>query len=850
MITIGRYNPLTSSMREVALANTYLEVYLREHNPTFRGYPLVKVEAGLADKVGDDKTLKAKLPEAQDRLRDILTSGLVWDDVRYVLYMAGSSDSRNAVAVLVNQQLLPGFDAWLRLRHGEDGWSVADSASNNTAAKVGVYRAMSSLSTYRDDEILGDIDIRKVGVFKDISTEVVHDFIEVDDDRKDMLRTVGSTVQKTTDGISFVLVDDAGMTDAERASFDASCESRTIRPYFKGLGVVVRRGAVAKAAQAMGVLPTATTIFGEVVDLTALDMISFGSVFKWSKQVPDLQAWNRFQEGFIANGHRFGACVMDHDARADLPYQQFQTTLANASEVESLAQRSVDLLNSYKKPRNAARLLPRAIGKAMRLYPDLLGDEYVSDLLKDSYVRRLMRVRAGRVPRLARYHFAAPDPAYVLGKELQLSDEELKQFCIPGIEPAKPGKVELGYVVCRKYKTGTKVSITRSPHLDNAHLIRIVINPDDLPEDVRGLYTGNTMYFSAWDCAMTQLQMDYDGDHVCVVDDPEFVLLAARSLVRQGTKPLLYGAAPANPGKVTRKMMTDLVMGMKPAPVGIYAFALAKLWAQGSVDMELDAPLVKACNLCIDAAKNGGVKDSARVSGILKATRSIPLPAFLAYRKAATPEEARKLLDGSKKFGFAPASCVDQYSAYVAARTDEELHVEGEGTYEFRWKTLCDPSAPCKRIDGLAGKNGFFNSLCFDSEAELKMLEAKPKELDLIREEESMRIRRETLQWGAQHGYTPWEILNALVIGVYARKDSTAGTKELKRVLWTAFGDMICLAIQKNLELPEDQRPDDSDDIQEDAGFAMDDAPEFFLSDEDLLAMDPGETDEQDWDLA
>ncbi|MBQ1579712.1 MAG: hypothetical protein IIZ86_01095, partial [Firmicutes bacterium] len=556
-----------------------------------------------------------------------------------------------------------------------------------------------------------------------------------------------------------------------------------------------RRGHWVRAMQAQGLNPVQKDFEGVERDLRDLQLITFKSVYKACKcrPLPKLEAkglsnWQAYVSEFKRLGHEFRVCVKDHDKLSSVPYQQFQTMLLEGEDLQWVTDRSVERLSAYKDPHHASHLLPVHMGKVARIWHDVMADEFVREQVDRAYVARRWQMLGGRVPAMMRYKFVAMDPVAIM--------QGLCHAKVTGLIPAK-------HVACNAYKPGKVLDVTRSPHFDNAHLLRRVFEP----QAFAGLYTGKTMFFSCKDIAMTTVQMDFDGDHGGVDEDETWVKIVRKSIAKTQNVPLYYVAKGSKPSeRVTKDECVRMLSNIEPAPVGLYAFTLNKIYATGRYDARDIAFATEGGNTCIDAAKyitgNSGEMTGRGAAQVLAAYKGVKNPLFVAYAKSS-PFVEGSLAKRMANCEFYETSALDRYSAEIMRRTDAKLVMNGEESFQFRWKMLCAVTGTKLSIPEVA--KVFEQEVFRHKKEEEAMGSALNEELfEEFLSEEMQRIRSAVFAAGTSVGASLDEIVNAVVVTAY-RAGSKAVATQMKRVMWMAFGDLLLKNVQANLRVSAEE---------------------------------------------
>ena len=731
-------------------------------------------------------------PEAQKKLSKELREGTEG----YKVAFGGSSDIRKAQHVDILDKYLKQVVEWATC-----GINMRRNILPN---KYAVYlgTSLSASTKWKDSTILPEINIDNVAIVNDVNVDVegIFDVVENGTVRRER-RTV---TNKITDGLAIGIANDENLTREEARELIKNLNTFTFREKgsgWKGAMVWILRSGFIRFLDDRNYGYEIVDAFGNKRDVRELQLIAHVSVFKWFKAVDN---WKEYIDGFKKYKHEFRVCVKDHNAISDMPYQQFQTLLATKEETAKLVTRTVTKMSEYEDITKAHFLLPKAVGQVAKIYPALLKESYVAEELQKTWSSKRQALAGGRLPNMVHYRFAAPDIVAVIeglfGKEVK------------GVIPPR-------HIICNKIAEGKDVDITRCPHLDNAHCLRRSFKPDAVTE---WLFTGTTVYFSCHDASMNIMQMDFDGDHVAVCEDEDIIELARKSIKKNGNKPLFYEAKSSKPSaEVTDEQIIDLFEHLNAAPVGLYANALTKVWANASRDgltqsqLYQVALLTEGGNTCIDAAKNSAASAGDQASAtttLLKELREVEKPMFMAYAKTSA-QDHRAFADFASKCKIYD-SCVDQYSQEVIRLLPAKPEIEGLENLTFDWHVLTSGKAVRRATEGLITPKGLrgtdceglFNKLAYQKAkdaAEINKLDGNDK-LVLMNElnvESREKIRNAVFAWAAEHGYDNQTVLDSMIMMIHVQTDAMPKTTaQLKRVLWDSFGDEILANVRNNIE--------------------------------------------------
>ena len=745
----------------------------------------------------------------QDMLENAIQYGIQYNAVVYVPVMAGASNMRNAKSLWCDSRFVDIVRKWFCL----DVNTRALSA--NKAAKYAALTMSSSMpwgEAFPDNGMYGlyqKIDINRVAVFKDTKNEVLGFFDEVFPDHVNPTKKM-SIEAKFTDGMSLYVVDDSKLTPNQRQRVIRNMEAFTFRAaWFKGLAVPVLKSTLCQWFLDHDKSMLIKDFWGNVVNLRDLQLISFATTFKAAKVIP---SWEDFKKTFKEFDREFFVCVTAHSRKLDIPYQQMQTVEFDGGEIKQIVDRHYEMIHAYTDAENAPKLLSGDMGKVVALVPELMNFWFIRQQMQTAYANKRRKVLGGRYM-LASYNpFAAPDPVAVL--------EHLSGMTISGqIAPKQ--------VSCRLFDE-KRIDVTRCPHLDHAHAVRDNIHV----KEYEGLYLGNTCFFAIGDSTMPLLQMDYDGDHVNVTDDPIIVNAALRTSKHYGNAPLTYPAMDAGNADAGKRIdFKRLLVNIKAAPVGLYANTLTKVWAGkkpseegGFIEIhDAVAYLTRRANTCIDAATHGDDSSSGEADALVKKLSKTPLPYFHKFAKGKLNTNGVDVVPqkSDDKYMVYDTSCLDAMTVELEKRLDKILHVAGyDGEQLLRMSKeqiailKVQTGKPDMRIENLIrtpmnhsdDEGGLFNQIAkrrADEWGQLNENNSLEHVSELDNDTAALALQ-EIETFANKAGYTLDDAYNAIVNELFKNLKYDAEKPkflpQLHRTFWVVFGKKALETVLTNLE--------------------------------------------------
>ena len=722
-------------------------------------------------------------------------NGLILGDKMFNIFAAGSSDIRKATDLWVRHDILALVGHWCMC-----GLNTKDIklAINKYMAYIGLLMSASKPFI----KVFGKkINIRRVAVIKDaeIVVEAICDYVQAE---KGVTREVARRlVINAFDGMGIIRKD---MTKGE------ACTLRG--PWLKILAVPYDWSKLFAFCVERGIKAAFVDFWGNEVSLKDVDLIITESCFKTVKLY---KSWDQYQTAFEELGHEIRVCVREHAPRIKgLPYQQGQTLMGTEDDAISFAQHAKKTVYKFHETKGAAKLLRGAHQQAALMYPALMTESHTKRALQEMYTTKRNDMLGGRIPELGYNAFLAPDPVAFAEHLFGL--------------PIK-GYLKAGECFCSNCDEGI-VDVTRSPHLDNAHVL--LVNVKEMPFAV-----GPTMYINIWDTTTIQLRADYDGDHVWYSQDKHLLDLVNRTFEQLKNIPVDWDVAKAEKVAITKSAIANFCINLiHGSEIGLYADALTKMWNTG-YDRDVCDWLTFAANVLIDAAKHASVK--IKKPEAVQALNQVQLPLFAMYAKAdadrpvgdywlkerqVMTRNGIKILPPRCKY---TGSFLDMYSKNIQENVPEILKVEGleEEVFDVT-KMMIDAHRKIGKFSGLSKKGiydaeigkyvdcGVFQDIAFRHSTEWNSLVGDSSFFTHRSEWEAAvakAARKEILDW-AYAQYPDVErtpemderiesaCYDIIVRNVFTAKMSDGMDTVIKQAFWRIYGDKCVKVLKQNLD--------------------------------------------------
>ena len=777
MDTIVKYTVASNTYENVAV---FSSEFTRKLETLGVEDAIVKICAEVPS--GKKSDVEAMEAEVKTKLTHWCVNGFEHNGYKYFPFEAGSSDIRKATSLWLREELLPIMGKWC----------LCGLETKNIKLAINKYMAYLGLLSSASKsfaEVFGrTIDIRRVAIIPDGSVTV-----------NSVVDLVGGDVTKNVDRSCEINAFDGFGIIRRTLTNGESCTLRG--PWLKAFVQAVNFKDVAVFAYENGIKPEFKDFWGNTVRLADVDVILTESCFKAAKLY---QSWTQYQDAFEQMGHTICVCVREHEPRLKgMPYQQGQTLKGTEDDALHFMQHAKSTVFKYHEPKEAARLLRGDHRAAARMYPALLNEKHTAKCVQEKYASKRMDMLGGRIPELGYNAFLAPD---LVAFVEHLFGLEIKGF------------LKAGECCCHAAHEGA-VDVTRSPHLDNAHVV--LMNNMDMP-----FCEGPTMFINILDMTTIQLRADYDGDHVWYSQDEYLLDLVDRTFEQLKNIPIDWDVGKAEKVSITKSaicgFITNLLHGSE---IGIYADTMTKMW-NSKYDRDVCDWLTYAGNVLIDAAKHAAVKIDKPEP--VKALSAVPLPEFARYAKADAEHPANDpYWDEIRKYTGTPRvqysrSFLDMYSKAIKENIPEVLTIDGLEDEIFD-PTMLMLKADRKQIPGLFKKGhynmetgtyedvGLFQDIAFRHTEEWNSL-MNTDGAKLHRDEWEAERKHEALQEivyycrGKYANYDLTRVSDDAILDaaydsicrfVFTAKMTDGMDTVVKQCFWLLFGDRVVKALEQ-----------------------------------------------------
>lgn len=472
-----------------------------------------------------------------------------------------------------------------------------------------------------------DFNIDQCIVVNDFEAKVFGEF--------DYINDVTYEIERVTDYADISHTDGAGMVDPSILSHNSMIRM----PWIKGLlGVFKWRELI----QENGWSSKIVDIYGKEYDVFEDDIyiIFTKSQFKlWQYY----NSWDDYKECF--KKHHCQACLCnteeDRIKNAHINYQMLQTlTDFTDDELYEIAKKSIDKLNNICSSEETLKsffgvtpynMNPTSLQQAIKLYPSLINDPYMKEVIRGMKNSLVKMYKAGRLEVDGKYTFVLPD--FYAACEYWFGHIENPDGLLKDKE-----------VYCNLFMQADELDCLRSPHLFKEHAIRInMASRKYATQQMKKYFDTHAIYTSCHDLISRILQFDVDGDKLLVVSDKTLIKVAKRNM--NDIVPLYYIMKKAKPTKINQNSLYNgLMAAFKYGNIGMYSNDISKIWNSETFVNGTDEEKKTAVNVvkllcmennyCIDGAKTLYMpKRPKHIHTLISSFTKEKLPAFFQFAK-------------------------------------------------------------------------------------------------------------------------------------------------------------------------------------------------------------------------
>lgn len=692
--------------------------------------------------------------------KDLSYFGFIFKGERYRYYTSSAGQIRKKKALFIKEALWNQYEKTIMCGLTID--KINEMGGNNVNKHL-AYMALTNTAA----DWWKEFDIERTIVIDDFETDVIGVVDFIDDETYTITRKEMPVPIPHTDGVGMILPS----LLQKNAMFRA--------PWMKGLLGVFDYIEFIRQHE---LPPVIRDIYGKEHNLIEEDIqiIFTKSQFKMHKYY---HSWEEYKTYFKSCHCLAGLCNMEEERvkNAHINYQMLQTlTDITEEEIQLITfrsgQRIKNICSSPDAMKEALGITPynnrlTPFQQSVKLYPALLNDTYVKDMLRDIKNSLLRKYRSGKLEISGKYTFVLPDFYAAC------------EHWFGGVRYPK-GLLEDREVYSRLMKHYEKLDCLRSPHLYREHAIRRNTAHKTYGERRSQLdkwFNTNAVYTSSHDLISKILQFDVDGDKLLLVGDSTLLAAAERNMT--DTAPLYYNMKKAAPTKLTKEHIYEgLNQAFVHGNIGLYSNDISKIWnsdvfRNGTESEKKEAVdciklLCMENNFCIDAAKTLYMPKRpdwfrTKLSGFTKQK----LPAFFEFAKDKTPEQVAPRNE----------SFVNKLYTYIP---DQPINTRALKTDAIDFRVMMSSSS-----------NG--TAHCPQKAAELyNKLNRTYRYKINMQDEDTGNMRHVYLQLKEefmQLGYDEATLTDMLAEHLYG------GKKRYKELLWFCFGQTLLNNLKANL---------------------------------------------------
>ena len=727
-----------------------------------------------------------------DIIKDLIYHGFTYKGEKYIYFTSSAGQIRTKKTVFIKESIWKKYEKTIMCGLTID--SINAKGGNNPNKHL-AYMALTNSAT----DVWKEFDIDKTIVIDDFETDVYGTYDLVDD--------ADYSIRRVSDYVPIAHTDGAGMMLP--FAFGKEQKNQMVRlPWIKGLlGVFDFK----KFIEVNGCSSKIKDIYGKTWDIVE-DDIQVIFTKSQTKMWKYYDSWEQYKIYYKYYNCTAGYTNKEEDKIKDatINYQMLQTlTEANDSDIDKIIKKSNDklknLCSSIQSMKSAFGITPDScednmtyLQRAIRLYPDLMNDEWLKIILRQIKDSMVKNYKAGSLSINGKYTFLLPD--FYAACEYWFMDNKNPNGLLNDQE-----------VFCWLFRKTKEIDCLRSPHLYKEHAIRknIAWNGDkEKQQQIKEWFTTDAVYTSCKDLISKILQFDVDGDKSLVVADENIIEVAKNSI--KDIVPLYYNMRKASPIQLNNKTIYEgLNAAFVGGNIGIYSNNISKIWnsdifINGSVEEKQNAiNLIKLLcmenNFVIDYAKT--LYKPQRPDYIHEKITDFTnnkLPHFFTYAKDKTIDQVEYIND----------SFVNKLESKII---NPRINSRSIGLQSIDYtKLVSNPDIECRVV---FNKNGKINEELSDPmivkyfelnqqyHFKVNMECAELSRGDLLNNTQYKqdlffkRIANEIRSELSKFSYNESEIVDILVKFLYHIKPS-----KHKSVLWFCYGKNIFENIEKNIK--------------------------------------------------
>lgn len=727
-----------------------------------------------------------------DIIKDLIYHGFMYKGEKYIYFTSSAGQIRTKKTVFIKESVWKKYEKTIMCGLTID--SINAKGGNNPNKHL-AYMALTNSAT----DVWEEFDIDRTIVIEDFETNVYGTYDLVDD--------TDYSIKRVTDYVPIAHTDGAGMMLPH--AFGKEQKNQMVRlPWIKGLlGVFDFK----KFIEVNNCSTKIIDIYGKTWDIIE-DDIQVIFTKSQTKMWKYYDSWEQYKEYYKHYNCTAGYTNKEEDKIKDatINYQMLQTlTEATDDDIDRIIDKSnnklKNLCSSIESMKSAFGITPDTcdnnmtyLQRAIRLYPDLMNDEWLKIILRQIKDSMVKNYKAGSLSINGKYTFLLPD--FYAACEYWFMNIENPNGLLNDKE-----------VFCWLFRKAPELDCLRSPHLYKEHAVRNNIawsGNKERQQQIREWFNTDAVYTSCKDLISKVLQFDVDGDKSLVVADKNIIDVAKNSM--RDIVPLYYNMRKASPIQLNNQSIYDgLNAAFIGGNIGIYSNNISKIWnsdifINGSAEEKQNAVdlirlLCMENNFVIDFAKT--LYKPERPSYIHDKITSFTnkkLPHFFTYAKDKTIDQVEDLND----------SFVNKLDSKII---NPRINSRNIGLKQIDYtKLVSNPNIECRVT---FNKNGKINEELSDPMivkyyqlnqqyhfkvnmecAELTrgdLLSNTQYKQDLFFKRIANEIRLEL----SKFGYNESEIVDILVKLLYYVKPS-----KHKSVLWFCYGKYIFENIEKNIK--------------------------------------------------